>query len=65
VYVPDVIHSTDAVCFVTDPKPVAGDGSDLRRGDGHGDDFRGEVDDEPLSAMAVETDMELTPIGIV
>jgi hypothetical protein len=64
VYVPDVIRSTEAVCFVADPEPFARDGSDLRRGDEHGDDFRAEVDDEPLSAMAVETDMELTPIGI-
>jgi hypothetical protein len=64
VYVPDVIRSTEAVCFVADPEPFARDGSDLRRGDVHGDDFRAEADDEPLSAMAVETDMELTPIGI-
>jgi hypothetical protein len=64
VYVPDVIRSTEALCFVADPEPFARDGSDLGRGDEHGDNFRAEADDEPLSAMAVETDMELTPTGI-
>jgi transposase InsO family protein len=49
---------------VTDPEPFAGDGSDLRRGDEHGDDIRTEVDDEPLSSMAVKTYIELTPIRI-
>jgi hypothetical protein len=34
------------------------------RVDEHGDDFRSEANDGPLSAMAVVTDMELTPIGI-
>jgi hypothetical protein len=29
VYVPDVIRSTDAFCFVTDSEPFARDGSDL------------------------------------
>jgi hypothetical protein len=62
VYVPNFIRSTDAVCFITDPEPFDRDDSDLRRGDEHGDDFSGEANDGPLSAMAVETDMELTPI---
>jgi hypothetical protein len=62
VYVPDVIRSTEAVCFVTDSEPFARDGSDFKRGDEHGDDFRDS--DELLSALAVETDMELTPIEI-
>jgi Integrase zinc binding domain len=62
VYVPDVIRSTDAVCFVTDSELFARDGSDLRRGDEHGDDFRDS--DALLSALAVETDMKLNPIGI-
>jgi hypothetical protein len=49
---------------VTDPEPLDRDGSALRRGDAHGDDFRGGSENEPLSSMAVETDMELTLIGI-
>jgi hypothetical protein len=64
VYVADFIRSTNAVRFVADSEPFARDGSDFRRGDEHGDDFRAEADDEPLSAMAVKTDMELNPIGI-
>jgi hypothetical protein len=31
VYVPEVIRSTEAVCFVADPEPFDRDGSDLRR----------------------------------
>jgi hypothetical protein len=59
VYVSDFIRSTEAVRFVSDPEPFAWDGSNLRRGDENADDFREHGDDfrEPLSAMAVETDM--------
>ena len=63
VYLPDSVRSPEAVCLVTEPATFAEDGSDLRRGDELGDAFRGSNDD-PLPALAVESDIELTPIGI-
>jgi transposase InsO family protein len=68
IYVPASVRPAEAVCFVKETEVIAVDGSELRRGEEVGEAFRAsehtDEHTEQSAVLAVETDMELTPIGI-